>query len=109
LASGDRADHPGRNPGAGQRTAARRFRCLKRVFHEGDEHEGIELAFGGEGHRIDFAELVGASVWLYPQTDVFADLATARERDRGDVRFGVSETTVVDLDTRRPGLTFFHT
>ena len=80
-----------------------------RVLHEGDEHEGIELAFGGEGHRIDFADLVGASVWLYPQTDVFADLATARERDSGDVRFGVSETAVVDLDTSRPGLTFVDT
>ena len=57
-----------------------------RVLHEGYEHEGIELAFGGEGHRIDFAELAGASVWLYPQTDVFADLATARDRDGGGFR-----------------------
>jgi p-hydroxybenzoate 3-monooxygenase len=80
-----------------------------RVLHEGNEHEGIELAFGGEGHRIDFADLVGASVWLYPQTDVFADLATARERDGGDVRFGVSETAVVDIDTSQPGLTLVDT
>ena len=27
-----------------------------RVLREGYRHEGIELAFGGEGHRIDFEE-----------------------------------------------------
>jgi 2-polyprenyl-6-methoxyphenol hydroxylase-like FAD-dependent oxidoreductase len=31
-----------------------------RVLREGDEHEGIELAFGGSAHRIHFADLVGA-------------------------------------------------
>ena len=34
------------------------------------------------GHRIDFAALVNASCWLYPQTDLFIDLANARERAR---------------------------
>ena len=76
-----------------------------RVLAEGDEHEGIELAFGGSSARIDFQDLVGASVWLYPQTDVFLDLAAARERDGGDVRFGVSETAVGDLTTQ-PLLSF---
>src|SRR6476619_1930505 len=42
-----------------------------RVLRDGYRHEGIDLAFGGELHRIDFAELVGAAVQLYPQTDVF--------------------------------------
>lgn len=77
-----------------------------RVLREGHEHGGIDLAFGGAGHRIDFQELTGASVWLYPQTDVFTDLATARDRDGGDVRFGVSGTTVVDVTSARPGVLF---
>ncbi len=68
-----------------------------RVLREGDEHAGIELAFGGESHRIDFSELAGASVWLYPQTDVFLDLAAARARDGGDVRFGVTDTALTGL------------
>jgi p-hydroxybenzoate 3-monooxygenase len=34
---------------------------------------GIELAFDGGSHRIDFSGLVGASVWLYPQSDMFID------------------------------------
>ena len=76
-----------------------------RVLTDGYEHEGIELRFEGEGHRIDFKALVGASVWLYPQTDVFIDLANARDRDGGDVRFGVSDTAVRDV-TGRPVIAF---
>lgn len=68
-----------------------------RVLRDGHPHEGIDLRFNGESHRVDFRALVGESVWLYPQTDVFVDLANARERDGGDVRFGVSDTSV-DLD-----------
>jgi len=77
-----------------------------RVLRDGHEHRGIELAFGGAGHRIDFQELAGASTWLYPQTDVFVDLADARRRDGGDVRFGVSEVSVLDLTSTRPGVQF---
>ena len=48
--------------------------------------------------------LVGASAQLYPQTDVFIDLADARERDGGDVRFGVTDVSVVDdVTTIAPG------
>jgi p-hydroxybenzoate 3-monooxygenase len=68
-----------------------------RVHRDGYRHDGIELAFGGGGHRIDFQDLVGASAQLYPQTDVFIDLADARERDGGDVRFGVSDVSVDGL------------
>ena len=65
-----------------------------RVHRDGYRHDGIDLAFGGGGHRIDFQHLVGASTQLYPQTDVFIDLADARARDGGDVRFGVTDVTV---------------
>jgi 4-hydroxybenzoate 3-monooxygenase len=68
-----------------------------RVLRDGYRHDGIELAFGGGSHRIDFRGLVGASTQLYPQTDVFVDLADARERDGGDVRFGVTDVEVGGL------------
>src|SRR3954453_5301765 len=45
-----------------------------RELDAGYRPEGIDLGFGGGGHRIDFEGLVGASVQLYPQTDVFVDL-----------------------------------
>lgn len=77
-----------------------------RVLRDGHEHRGIDLRFGGTSHRIDFQGLVGASTWLYPQTDVFLDLASARERDGGDVRYAVTETSVVDVTSDRPGMLF---
>jgi p-hydroxybenzoate 3-monooxygenase len=77
-----------------------------RVLRDGHEHRGIDLRFGGVSHRIDFQGLVGASTWLYPQTDVFIDLANARERDGGDVRYGVTDTSVVDVLSDRPAMLF---
>ncbi|MDP5228156.1 MULTISPECIES: 4-hydroxybenzoate 3-monooxygenase [Arthrobacter] len=76
-----------------------------RVLREGDRHDGIELRFNGESHRIDFQDLVGESVWLYPQTEVFADLAARREADGGDVRYGVSGVSIEGAETD-PALTF---
>ena len=73
-----------------------------RVLRDGYRHEGIELGFGGELHRIDFEDLVGAAVQLYPQTDVFIDLADARERDGGDVRFGVQRRRGRTTSSREP-------
>jgi len=77
-----------------------------RVLTEGHKHAGIDLRFSGLSHRIDFQALIGESVWLYPQTDVFIDLADARERDRADVRFGISGTQVFDLTSDQPGIVF---
>lgn len=73
-----------------------------RILREGHEHEGTELRFGGRAHRIHFKALVGESVWLYPQTDVFIDLADARERDGGTVHFGVRDTEVLNITTAAP-------
>jgi len=77
-----------------------------RVLKAGYKHEGIDLRFGGESHRIDFEELVGEAVWLYPQNEVFVDLAAARERDGGEVHFSVSDTAVTDLTTDTPKIRF---
>ena len=73
-----------------------------RVFRDGHAHDGIDLRFGGESHRIDFKGLVGESAWLYPQTDVFIDLADARERDGADVRFGIAHAEVFEVTGDRP-------
>ncbi|MEV6953838.1 4-hydroxybenzoate 3-monooxygenase [Streptomyces sp. NPDC051183] len=73
-----------------------------RILRDGHEHEGTELRFGGRAHRIHFKALVGESVWLYPQTDVFIDLADARDRDGGTVHFGVEDTEVLGITTTAP-------
>lgn len=73
-----------------------------RVLTDGDRHEGIEFRFDGEGHRIDFKDLVDRAVWLYPQHEVLKDLIAARLRDGGDVRFGVAASEVTDTTSDTP-------
>lgn len=67
-------------------------------------HQGIELRFDGVGHRIDFAALVGRSVWLYPQHEVLIDLIARRTADGADVRFGTAALGVTGAASRRPTL-----
>jgi p-hydroxybenzoate 3-monooxygenase len=73
-----------------------------RVLRVGSRHDGIELRFDGEGHRIDFPSLTGRSVWLYPQHEVLKDLIAARLAAGQDLRFGVTAHRVEGAETPRP-------
>ncbi len=77
-----------------------------RIKDLGYEHHGIDLRFNGESHRINFKELIDASVWLYPQNEVFVDLAAARARDGGDVRYEHTVTGVEDVETDTPKIRY---
>jgi p-hydroxybenzoate 3-monooxygenase len=74
----------------------------ERVLREAHRHEGIELQFQGEGHRIDFQKLVGRAVYLYPQHEVLIDLLARRIADGGDIRFEHEATQVLDAQTTAP-------
>ncbi|ALX66623.1 4-hydroxybenzoate 3-monooxygenase [Microbacterium sp. XT11] len=73
-----------------------------RVRSVGQRHDGIELRFQGEGHRIDFQGLVGRSVWLYPQHEVLKDLLTLRVSQGQDLRFETTAERVDDAATATP-------
>lgn len=73
-----------------------------RVLRDGHRHDGIELRFEGEGHRIDFPGLVGRHVWLYPQHEVLKDLIATRLAAGQDIRFGVTADRVDDPESARP-------
>ncbi|MFF2361233.1 4-hydroxybenzoate 3-monooxygenase [Streptomyces sp. NPDC058122] len=73
-----------------------------RVLTVGQRHDGIELHFDGEGHRIDFADSVGRAVWLYPQHEVLKDLVAARLAAGQDLRFGVRADRVENAESNRP-------
>ncbi len=73
-----------------------------RVRTVGHRHDGIELRFAGEGHRIDFAGLVGRGVWLYPQHEAMKDLIAVRLAAGQDLRFGVTAERVEGAETDRP-------
>jgi p-hydroxybenzoate 3-monooxygenase len=50
----------------------------ERLHREGLPHDGTELAFDGQLHRIDFFGLTGRRVTVYGQTEVTHDLMNAR-------------------------------
>ena len=75
-----------------------------RVLSVGNRHEGIELRFSGEGHRIDFAALVGRGVYLYPQHEALKDLIAARLAAGQDLRFGVTAQRVEGAESERPSV-----
>ncbi|MEV0089050.1 4-hydroxybenzoate 3-monooxygenase [Saccharopolyspora sp. NPDC050642] len=78
-----------------------------RVRRLGMVHEGIELRFGGRGHRIDFAGLTGGrGVTIYPQHEVLKDLIAKRLADGGDIRFGVSDVQVEGITGDAPTIRF---
>ncbi|MET0672641.1 MAG: 4-hydroxybenzoate 3-monooxygenase [Microbacterium pygmaeum] len=73
-----------------------------RVRTVGNRHEGIELRFAGEGHRIDFEALVGRAVWLFPQHEALKDLIAVRLTEGQDLRFSVTAQRVEGAETDRP-------
>lgn len=74
----------------------------ERMHREGLVHEGIELRFGGHGHRIDMAALTGGrAITVYGQQEVVKDLIAAG----GDIRFEVEDVRP-DLDA--PAVAFTH-
>ena len=51
----------------------------ERLLREGMVHHGIELRFGGQGHRIAFERLVpGRAITVYGQQEVVKDLIEVR-------------------------------
>ena len=70
-------------------------------------HQGIELRFEGQGHRIDFADLTGKSVSIYPQQDVVRDLIAARLADNGVILFNAEATALKNLQ-EAPVISFEH-
>lgn len=79
-----------------------------RLQQEGLVHLGIELRFGGVGHRIDLSELTGGkSITVYAQHEVVKDLVAARLSAGGKILFEAEATSVHDLDTY-PKIRFQH-
>lgn len=78
-----------------------------RLKREGLVHHGIELRFDGSGHRIAMTELTGGrSITVYGQQEVIKDLIRARLADGGDIRFGISDVSLHDIDTNAPAVSF---
>jgi p-hydroxybenzoate 3-monooxygenase len=79
----------------------------ERLRREGLLHHGIELRFGGRGHRIDLTELTGGrAITVYGQQEVVKDLIRARFDAGGQVLFDVSDVSVHALESSSPRIRF---
>ncbi|MEU9703609.1 4-hydroxybenzoate 3-monooxygenase [Streptomyces sp. NPDC047981] len=80
-----------------------------RLDAEGIPHDGIELRFDGQAHRIDFPSLTdGRRVWVYAQTEVVKDLIALQLADGGTLSFGAQVRAVEGVDTDRPVIRYLH-
>lgn len=77
-----------------------------RMHRERLLHAGIELAFGGTRHRIDFAELTGKAVAIYGQHEVVKDLIAARIEAGGPIVFEAEEVALHNLEGDRPKIRY---
>jgi p-hydroxybenzoate 3-monooxygenase len=81
----------------------------ERLEREGLIHDGIELQFSGERHRIDFPSLTGGRrIWVYGQQEVVKDLIAARLETGRPLLFEVGEVRVEELETDAPVVRFRH-
>jgi p-hydroxybenzoate 3-monooxygenase len=77
-----------------------------RLKREGLIHYGIELRFGGRGHRIDFQDLTGRAITVYGQHEVIKDLVQARLDANGEIVFEVEDVSVSDFSGNRPRIRY---
>jgi p-hydroxybenzoate 3-monooxygenase len=78
-----------------------------RLHAQGLVHDGIELAFSGSRHRIDFAALVpGSHVTVYGQTEVTRDLMEAREAAGGRSVYEALDVGIHDIEGSSPRVSY---
>jgi p-hydroxybenzoate 3-monooxygenase len=80
-----------------------------RMEREGLIHSGVELRFGGRGHRIAFDELTGGrTITIYGQQEVVKDLIAARLEDGAELVFEATDVSVHGIESERPCLRYRH-
>jgi p-hydroxybenzoate 3-monooxygenase len=82
--------------------ALERAGVAARLHEEGLPHDGIELSFNGERHRIDLHALTGRRVTVYGQTEVTRDLMAARQAEGTTTIYEASDVSLHGFDGTRP-------
>jgi p-hydroxybenzoate 3-monooxygenase len=81
----------------------------ERLRREGIVHDGIELQFDRERHRIPLSDLTGGrAIVVYGQTEIVKDLIRLRVDAGLPLLFDVSDVSVHDLESERPSIRFSH-
>jgi p-hydroxybenzoate 3-monooxygenase len=77
-----------------------------RMHQEGLVHDGIEMAFAGARHRIDFRQLTGKTVVVYGQTEVTHDLMEGRAAAGLTTIYDAKDVAIHDFDRGTPRVTY---
>jgi p-hydroxybenzoate 3-monooxygenase len=78
-----------------------------RLRREGIVHQGINLRFNGQTHRIDLHRLTGGrTITIYPQHEVLRDMIAAALAAGREVVFEAQEVHLHDFNTDHPRVTF---
>ena len=81
--------------------------AAERMHAEGLPHDGIELLFGGQRHRIDLHALTGGKrVMVYGQTEVTRDLMEVRAAAGLTTVYEAANVQPLDFDTDQPSVTY---
>jgi p-hydroxybenzoate 3-monooxygenase len=80
----------------------------ERLGREGLPHDGIEIQFSDERHRIDFVALTGRRITVYGQQEVVKDLIGARLESERPLHFEVSDVAVSGFESDSPLIRFRH-
>jgi p-hydroxybenzoate 3-monooxygenase len=79
----------------------------ERMDRHGMVHHGLELRFGGRGHRIGLSELTGGrAITVYGQQEVVKDLIKARLDAGGQVLFEAAAVGLDGLDGDAPTIRY---
>jgi p-hydroxybenzoate 3-monooxygenase len=78
----------------------------ERMKREGLIHDGVEIRFREQGHRIDFKGLTGRGITVYAQQEVVKDLIAARLAAGGKLFFEAEDVTVRNFDSATPEIRF---
>jgi p-hydroxybenzoate 3-monooxygenase len=71
-----------------------------RIAREGLVHDGTEIFFQGQRHRIDFRALTGKAVIVYGQTEITRDLMDARGGT--PIVYSAHDVSLHDIDGTAP-------
>ncbi len=77
-----------------------------RMHREGLVHDGIEIAFDGVRHRIDFKGLTGKTVMVYGQTEATRDLMDARAASGAPSIYEAIDVSIHDIETDHPSVRY---
>jgi len=77
-----------------------------RLHRDGLAHDGMELRYDGQAHRIDLHGLTGKRVTIYGQQEAVKDMVAARLETGRPLHFEVEDAAIHDIGTTWPRITW---